>query len=247
MALVSAWLPPTQFSLRFEDLGHPRQGLGDPLRHLRRETSARRRDHFCIGRLFQPTRLLHARDESAREAILDGLVAAYRETWAWARPWLPDALRRGGLRPVGAADLDALGGAAGAGGPRRRRCGRRRGALQPPVLELAARGARRRGRARPRARRPPGRGRPRRPVARVERLSLELYFRRSMVRADRALAQAHGELRGLARLHRAQGEPPHGRAIELTERERRFPLLLPVGPRVPLPGRSARTARGAPS
>ena len=44
---------------------------------------------------------------------------------------------------------------------------------------------------------------------------------------DRALAQAHRHLRGLARLHRAQGAAAtRATPIELTARERRLPLLF---------------------
>ena len=56
---------------------------------LERETSARRRDHFTIGRLFQPTRILAARSAEARERLLAALVSAHAETWRWSRPWLP--------------------------------------------------------------------------------------------------------------------------------------------------------------
>ena len=56
---------------------------------LVRDTSPSRRDHFCAGRLFQPASLLFARDEATREALVACLVSAVRETWTWARPWLP--------------------------------------------------------------------------------------------------------------------------------------------------------------
>jgi len=59
------------------------------LADLRREASAQRRDHFILGRLFQPVTILHA-DETERKAILDALVAACRLTADWVRPWLPE-------------------------------------------------------------------------------------------------------------------------------------------------------------
>ena len=89
MAVVSAWLPPTQYSLRFEAKGVHVKAAVIRRDTWRRETSARRRDHFCIGRLCQPTRILYSRDEDARRLLLDGIVFAHRETWNWARPWLP--------------------------------------------------------------------------------------------------------------------------------------------------------------
>jgi hypothetical protein len=59
------------------------------LADLRREASARRRDHFILGRLFQPVVILHA-DEPERPAILGALVEACRLTAVWVRPSLPD-------------------------------------------------------------------------------------------------------------------------------------------------------------
>jgi len=58
------------------------------LADLRREASAERRDHFILGRLFQPVTVLHA-DEPERDAIHDVLVAACGLTAAWVRPRLP--------------------------------------------------------------------------------------------------------------------------------------------------------------
>ncbi len=224
MALVSRWLPPTQYSLRFEDLGiHIKAAV---LRHetWRRETSRHRRDHFCIGRLFQPTRLLHARDEAARQGILDGLIEAHRETWAWSRPWLPErfdaeaygrsALRtsmRWEIRPEPTGRADALWEA--------------QRSLQVPVFEwlleeLAGRGelASLPGAA--------SEWRPARPVGAGERLALELYFRRSIVRSTTRWLKHTVTFEGwldyiLRKASRHTGEP-----IELTERERRWPVVF---------------------
>jgi hypothetical protein len=224
VALVSTWLPPTQYSLRFDDLGiHVKAAV---LRHdtYRRETSAHRRDHFCAGRLFQPTRLLHARDEAARQGILDGLIEAHRETWAWSRPWLPErfdaeaygrsALRtsmRWEVRPEPAGRADALWEA--------------QRPLQLPVLEvlleeLAARGEL-----------TPSRGaalewKKARPVGTRERLSLELYFRRSIVRSTARWLKHTVTFEGwldyiVRKVSRHTGEP-----IDLTARERRWPLVF---------------------
>ena len=224
MALVSCWLPPTQYSLRFEDLGiHVKASV---LRYdtYRRETSRHRRDHFCIGRLFQPTCLLHARDEAARQGILDGLIEAHRETWAWSRPWLPErfdaeaygrsALRtsmRWEVRPEPAGRADALWEA--------------QRPLQLPVLqvlleELADHGE---------LVRCPGvasEWAPTRPVGARERLSLELYFRRSIVRSTSRWLKHTVTFEGwldyiLRKASRHTGEP-----IGLTERERRWPLVF---------------------
>ena len=58
---------------------------------LLRETSDRRLDHFCTGRLFQPTEVLYARDDATAERVLDALVGAHMLTLSWVRPWLPPA------------------------------------------------------------------------------------------------------------------------------------------------------------
>jgi len=224
MALVSGWLPPTQYSLRFEDLGiHVKAAV---LRYdtYRRETSGHRRDHFCIGRLFQPTRLLHARDETARQGILEGLVEAHRETWVWSRPWLPErfdaeaygrsALRtsmRWEVRPEPAGRADTLWEA--------------QRPLQLPVFEVLLEELASRGELAPF----PGAAEewaPTRPVGARERLSLELYFRRSIVRSTSRWLKHTVTFEGwldyiVRKASRHSGEP-----IELTERERRWPLVF---------------------
>ena len=91
LAALNTVLTPNQISLRLPD------GRGAQLHakcsiftldHLRRETSPRRRDHFTIGRLFQPVEVLWARDDAAREALLDALASACALTYTWSRPWL---------------------------------------------------------------------------------------------------------------------------------------------------------------
>jgi hypothetical protein len=224
VALVSGWLPPTQFSLRFEDLGiHVKAAV---LRYdtWRRETSGRRRDHFCIGRLFQPTRVLHARDEPARQGILDGLIEAHRETWNWSRPWLPEhfdaatygrsALRtsmRWEVRPEPAGRADALWEA--------------QRPLQLPLLDLLLEELADRGEI-ARSRVAASEWVKTRPVGARERLSLELYFRRSIVRSTTRWLKHTVTFEGwldyiVRKASRHTGEP-----IELTERERRWPWLF---------------------
>jgi hypothetical protein len=60
------------------------------LQALARETSPRRRDHFCIGRLFQPVELLYWSEDADRDAFLAALCAAHRASFDWVRPWLPE-------------------------------------------------------------------------------------------------------------------------------------------------------------
>jgi hypothetical protein len=224
MALVSLWLPPTQYSLRFADLGiHVKAAV---LRYdtYRRETSPRRRDHFCIGRLCQPTRLLHVRDEEARGPLLEGLVSSHRETWRWSRPWLPErfdaeaygrsALRtsmRWEVRPEPIGRADALWEA--------------QKPLQVPVFEVLLQELAARGELAP-ASGAAAEWTPTRPVGARERLRLELYFRRSIVRSTsrwlKHTVTFEGWLDYIARkASRHTGEP-----IVLTDRERRWPWVF---------------------
>ncbi len=224
LALVSHVLPPTQCSLRFEPEGvHVKASVVDE-RALARETSPERHDHFCIGRLFQPTRLLYASDDAAREAILACLVSALRETWGWARPWLPaqfDASAYGlsalhtsmrwEVRPEPAGRADLLWAA--------------QRELQAPVFallldelaaagELAAVGG------------SPGTWSPTRPVSRFERLRCLAYFRLSIARATarwlKHLVSFEGWLDYIVQKASRHG----GEEVRLSERERRFPLLF---------------------
>ncbi|HSD27778.1 MAG TPA: hypothetical protein VLL75_10785 [Vicinamibacteria bacterium] len=224
MALVSGWLPPTQCSLRFEDPGvHVKAAV---LRSdtWRRETSARRRDHFCIGRLCQPTRILHFRDEDARGLLLEGLVSSHRETWRWSRPWLPpsfdakayglSALRtsmRWEVRPEPAGRADVLWQA--------------QERLQVPVFESLLQELAARGELSPVSGRP-GTFAPARPLGRAGRLRLELYFRWSIVRATTRWLKHTVTFEGwldyiVRKASRHTGEP-----IALSERERRWPWVL---------------------
>ena len=59
------------------------------LRDFARACSPRARDHFAQGRLFQQVQLAWARDAASRDAVTDALVAARARTYAWGRPFLP--------------------------------------------------------------------------------------------------------------------------------------------------------------
>jgi hypothetical protein len=224
MALVSRWLPPTQCSLRFEAEGVHVKASVIRCDTWRRETSARRRDHFCIGRLFQPTRILYFRDEDARGHLLEGLVSSHRETWCWCRPWLPpsfdakayglSALRtsmRWEVRPEPAGRADALWQA--------------QEDLQSPVFEALLDELAERGEVAPVPDRP-GTFAPRRPVGRAERVRLEHYFRWSLARATARWLKHTVTFEGwldyiVRKASRHGGEP-----IDLTERERRWPWVF---------------------
>lgn len=224
MALVSLWLPPTQVSLRFAEEGVHLKAAVIRLDTFLRETSSRRHDHFCIGRLFQPSRILHARDATARDALLSALVEAHRETWVWVRPWLPAAFDEAAygraalgvsmsweVRPEPGGRADALWAA---------QCAEQAPVFGALLRELASGGEL-----------VPAAGAPEswtaaRPVGRLERLRLELYFRRSLVRATARWLKHVVSFEGwldyiLRKANRHAGEP-----IELTPRERRWPWIF---------------------
>jgi hypothetical protein len=224
MALVSGWLPPTQCSLPFLAEGVHVKATVVRCDTWRRETSKHRRDHFCIGRLCQPTRLLYARDEDARRLLLEGLVSSHRETWRWSRPWLPptfdaeaygrSALRtsmRWEVRPEPAGRADALWDA--------------QRDLQVPVFEALLGELEELGEVAP-VPGHPGKFAPRRPVGRAERVRLEHYFRRSIVRATARWLKHTVTFEGwLDYIVRKAGRHT-GRPIVLTERERRWPWVF---------------------
>jgi hypothetical protein len=224
MALVSGWLPPTQCSLRFEPEGVHVKAAVVRADTWTRETSARRRDHFCAGRLCQPTRILYSRDEGAGRLLLDGLVSCHRETWTWARPWLPSSFdadtygrsvlrtsMRWEVRPEPAGRADALWDA--------------QRQLQLPVFEALLGELESRGEVTA----VPGRAGwfvPARRARAIERLRSDVFFRRSIVRATSRWLKHTVTFEGwldyiVRKASRHSGEP-----IVLTDRERRWPWLL---------------------
>jgi len=222
MALLNVCLPPNQVSLR----------LGDPLIHAKcsvialatflRETSPYRRDHFCIGRLFQPSLVLSAADPETSRSIVQALVSAHAETYRWVRPWLPerfdaDAYCRTALRVSLGREIrpEPEGRAEGLWAAQREE--------QTPVYarlleELAASGE-----LRPVA---PDTWSLVRPVTTGERLRLEAYFAWSLVRATARWLKHMVTFENwldyiLRKVARHTGEE-----IVLTPRERRMPLLF---------------------
>jgi hypothetical protein len=223
MAAVSHILPPSQVSLHLDGEGapfHAKCSVID-MEAFQRETSSRRRDHFCIGRLFQPSDVVYAADAAVGEALLSALVSAHLETYAWVRPWLEapfDAERycltllrvslSQEIRPEPEGRAQALFAA-------------QRAELLPVyerlLTGLAAEGELRLG---------PGGITLVRPVGFAERLRLGAYFWRSLVRATvrwlKHVVTFEGWLDYIVRKVRRHG----GTEIELSPRERRMPLLF---------------------
>ena len=230
LTLLSRWLPPTQYSIRFKNSPVHLKTSVIQTDTFRRETSPRRRDHFCIGRLFQPSRILYARDRPMREALVDDLVSAHAETWGWVRPWLPPAFDAAGygrnalvvsmsweVRPEPADRAEALWEA--------------QKEEQAPVFEALLTDLAARGELVPASDGDGGAWSPTRPAGRVETFRLKLYFRRSIVRSTtrwlKHVLSFEGWLEYILRKAQRHGGEP----VELSERERRWPLIF-LWPRV---------------
>lgn len=192
-----------------------------------RAASERRKDHFVLGRFCQPVEILYTASHEVEEQLLGAIVSAHRLTFRWSRPWLPrefdvegycrTALRvsyGGEIRPEPEGRADAL--------------WRAQESYHRPVYgvllaelaeqgELTAVGA--------------GSYRIARPVGPREHLRLATYFgwskARATVRWAKYVVTFEGWLDFIVRkARRHSGEP-----IELSERERRMPLLF-LWPRV---------------
>ena len=229
LSLASRWLPPTQYSIRVEGLPVHVKAAVIRTDTFHRETSPRRRDHFCIGRLFQPSRILYAKDDVTRAALVDDLVSAHEATWQWSRPWLPPAFDADGygrnalvvsmsweVRPEPPGRAEALWEA---------QREEQRPVFEALLSELAARGE-----VIPAAG-AEGLWSPTRPVPAGETFRLKLYFRRSIARSTTRWLKHIVSFEGwldyiLRKANRHGGEP-----VELSERERRWPLIY-LWPRV---------------
>jgi len=222
LAAISPWLAPTQISIAFREPALHAKVSVLTLDAFRRETSAGRKDHFTIGRLFQPARILYARDVPSREAIVDGLTSAVAATWQWSRPWLAPAFdvnvygRRTlevsmswEIRPEPPGRAAALWQA--------------QQSIQTPVLVALLEGVQAAGDLR---RTDDGLWQLTQAGSWLDRLRLRIYFSRSIVRSTvrwtKHILSFEGWLDYIARkASRHTGEP-----IVLTERERRWPLVF---------------------
>jgi len=227
MALISRWLPPTQYSIRFE--GSPVHLKAAVIRTgtFHRETSPRRVDHFCAGRLFQPSRILYARTDAIRDALVDDLVSAHAETWDWSRPWLPprfdaDAYGRSALvvsmswevRPEAPGRALALWDA--------------QKGEQTPVFEALLASLAARGRI---ALSGDGEWAPTRPADDLETFRWTWYFRRSILRSTTRWLKHVMSFEGWLDYLLRKASRHTGEEMELSERERRWPLVF-LWPRV---------------
>ncbi len=225
MAAVGGVLPPSQVSIRLERDGLlPLRAKAAVLtsRQLARETGPGRHDHFCVARLFQPTQLLYARDEAARQAALLAIESAHRATYEWSRPGLPPAFEAEGYTrrllqlSMGSEIRPETGDRAGQLWEVQREYHRQ---VYPALLEdLAERGE---------LVQVPGGYALVRPAGRLERLRNRLYFRRSLARATLRWAKHVVTFEGwleyiVQKVERHSDGPP----LELSARERRYPLIF---------------------
>jgi hypothetical protein len=229
-ALVSALnrpLPPNQIGITLgEGVARAKCAVVSTAA-FQRETSARRRDHFFLGRLCQQTEVVSGADDDTRERVVDALASAHALTYTWVRPWLPRRFDvatfcRTFLRVSYAAEIrpepdgraDALWEA-------------QRGYLEPVygvlLSELHASGAL--------VLHEPGTYGLARPASGGERLRLSAYFWRSKARATLRWAKYVVTFEDWLEFILRKATRHSGQKIELTPRERRFPLVF-LWPRV---------------
>jgi hypothetical protein len=230
VAALNAWLPPNQVSIPVN--------LGDGTRvlakcavvsetTLQRGTSAVRRDHFMAGRLFQPTEVLYTAGPEAEAAVIGALVSAHALTYEWIRPWLParfdvaDYCRTllrvsyaGEIRPEPEGRAEAL--------------WRAQEDYLRPVYGVLLKALQERGDL---VEPVPGVYALARPATGGEKLRGRLYFQRSLVRATARWAKYVVTFEDWLEFLLRKVRRHSGQEIELTERERRLPLIF-LWPRV---------------
>ncbi|MDQ3698250.1 MAG: hypothetical protein M3373_09520 [Gemmatimonadota bacterium] len=178
-------------------------------------------DHFTQGRLFQQTQLAWVRDSDSRAATIDALVSARAETFRWGRPYLParfdvelycrtllEASFAAEIRPEGnervsqllAAQRDTLIGVYGV-----------------LLQHLAASTI---------LVRDENVYALRTPVSRLEGVRIRLYFARSKARATLRWAKHIVLYEDWLDYIVQKIARRSGRSVELTERERRWPLIF---------------------
>jgi hypothetical protein len=94
-AVLAHWLPPNVISI---PLGMDGNGAKRDAKcviystsHFRQALSSRAHDHYAQGRLFQHVEFGWTRDAGARRAILDDLIDCRLQTLRWARAHLPSS------------------------------------------------------------------------------------------------------------------------------------------------------------
>jgi len=228
LAALQAVLPPNQISVTAVpgDMAPRAKCAVVTEAVLRRQTSLQRDDHFCLGRLFQPTEVLYAAP-GREDEIVGALVQAHALTYVWGRPWLPARFDVGEycrtllrvsfaaeIRPEPEGRAQALFEA-------------QEGYLRPVYATLLAALATT-GELREEA---PGLYALAQPVGAYERLRLAAYFRWSMVRATARWAKYVITFDDWLDFIVRKARRHTGEDIVLSDRERRMPLVF-LWPRV---------------
>jgi hypothetical protein len=227
-ARLNRILPPNILAIRLNELTPPALAKCAvlSLADLAHATSARADDHFTQGRLFQHVQLAWTRDPVSRDAILAALADARARTSEWGRPFLPGAFDAVGyirallarsfaaeIRPEADDRIDTLTGA-------------QRGSLAPVYDELLQRLEARKIVAQE--------GPVHHLVAAVpagERRRWERYFRRSKRRATLRWGKYVLLYDDWLEYIVQKVSRRSGMTVELTSRERRWPLIF-LWPRV---------------
>jgi hypothetical protein len=222
-ALLNHVLPPNVVAITDRAAAPPRRAKCAvlSLRDFRRACSARARDHFVRGRLFQPAQLVWARDAEARTAVVDAVLEARAGSFDWGHAHLPprfDAERycrvlletsfAAEIRPEGGARVDAL-------------LVAQRSTLVPMAAALL-RALEAKGVLASDGETYVDRHRP----GRWTRIRWALYFRRSALRATLRWAKYVALYDDWLEYVLQKVARRSGVAVELTARERRWPLLF---------------------
>lgn len=230
VAVLNHLLPPNQIAITAPgESGAPvrTKCAVIPMADFLRATSERRKDHFVLGRFCQPVEILYTAGDEVREQVLAAIESAHRLTYRWVRPWLPKefevesycrtALRvsfGGEIRPEPEGRADALWKA-------------QESYLRPVygalLAELAQQGELTSSVS--------GVYRLARPASAWERLRLAVYFAWSKVRATARWAKYMVTFEGWLDFIVRKAKRHSGEAIDLSERERRRPLIY-LWPRV---------------
>ncbi len=222
-AFLNRLLPPNVLSIIAADGPEPRLAKCCvlSLNDLERACSRTPADHFVRARLFQQVQLLQWRDASCRERITAAVISARRETFTWGRPFLPDRFNAADyarallevsyaseIRPEDDRRVDALMASQG-------------GTLVPMydalLASLVARGVLARTGDRYRDARPPGA---------LARAAARAWFGWSKTRATLRWAKYVALYDDWLEYVVRKVERRSGVALDLTPRERRWPLLF---------------------
>lgn len=219
---LSHVLPPTNISYRVRaDFPFLAKCMVLSWRHLETTLSEPLRDHFCVGRLIHEVALLHARSPAVESRLIEVLANARGTALSWVAPFVdaPFTTReftrtmlrvsfRGEIRPESG------------GRPREVVASQARylDSVFGSVLEEAAR--------RGLLVRTQGGFRYTEPPSPLERLRWRLYFRWSSVRATARWLKHILTFESWLDYIRRKVERRMGLRIELTSRERRYPLIF---------------------